>query len=511
MTTIAPRITGNAAAVKSQLRSLSDELVEQLFSSAEAATQEDLERAVWKTVRAFGAALLAALIGLRCRERTLAEIAERGLADGTWRFRFDEHYDAHLNTTFGRITVPLHARREFSTTRSVTRIPNVRDVLPLRGRCRSSTLLLSWECRAGAEAPYRRASETLRFFSDGAVHVEDTTIAAHLYKVGALVDRSWQYRQPEEIAAILRERATRDRHGRPILYLSSDACALRRFVDETTDAFWKMANGLRVWAIDRHDGSTIHLGGEYTWGDCEVVGAILEDLDKQGIVPRSGSYGTVHAQVVVITDGARWLQERVVPWFTGARMVLDAYHLLERLAADAKSMWGEGSKQAKAFLARARALVLGPQSRTSTEPNKRKGRRNKRRSQPQQLPAGPMPDGNDAERLLRLVECVSVPPGASEVRECLAAFIRRNLDRMGYRLKRWMGYQIGSGAMESLHRTAVQCRLKLPGARWLPETSARVFAMRMMALADRWDEFWSQPDLGTRLAEAFQVPAEGAA
>ncbi len=73
-------------------------------------------------------------------------------------------------------------------------------------------------------------------------------------------------------------------------------------------------------------------------------------------------------------------------------------------------------------------------------------------------------------------------------------------------LYRMLGYSIGSGAMESLHRTAGQARMKIPGGRWLQETSQAIFNLRMMVLAGRWTEFWSKPDLPSLLARAFEPP-----
>ncbi len=66
--------------------------------------------------------------------------------------------------------------------------------------------------------------------------------------------------------------------------------------------------------------------------------------------------------------------------------------------------------------------------------------------------------------------------------------------------------QIGSGAMESLHRTASQVRLKLAGARWTADRATAVLNTRLMLLAGRWDAFWTQPDLTTTLAAAFGCP-----
>ncbi|MEZ4473281.1 MAG: hypothetical protein R3F60_21340 [bacterium] len=43
--------------------------------------------------------------------------------------------------------------------------------------------------------------------------------------------------------------------------------------------------------------------------------------------------------------------------------------------------------------------------------------------------------------------------------------------RGDYDACRQRGFQLGSGAMESLHRTAAQARLKLAGARWTTRAS----------------------------------------
>jgi hypothetical protein len=69
--------------------------------------------------------------------------------------------------------------------------------------------------------------------------------------------------------------------------------------------------------------------------------------------------------------------------------------------------------------------------------------------------------------------------------------------------------QIGSGAMESLHRVASQVRLKVAGARWTADKAIAVLNLRLMLLADRWHDFWKHPDLTSTLADAFR-PAEPA-
>ena len=85
----------------------------------------------------------------------------------------------------------------------------------------------------------------------------------------------------------------------------------------------------------------------------------------------------------------------------------------------------------------------------------------------------------------------------------LVSALVHNADRIDYEEWRPRGYQIGSGAMESLHRTGSQTRLKVAGIRCLPETSQAVFNLRMLRLCGRWDEFWSQDHLISLLVDAF--------
>ena len=79
---------------------------------------------------------------------------------------------------------------------------------------------------------------------------------------------------------------------------------------------------------------------------------------------------------------------------------------------------------------------------------------------------------------------------------------------MDYPRYRYRGIQIGSGAMESLHRTASQMRLKLAGAKWLPETALAILNLRLLQLACGWDDFWGRPETTQRLAHAFAAQSE---
>ena len=49
---------------------------------------------------------------------------------------------------------------------------------------------------------------------------------------------------------------------------------------------------------------------------------------------------------------------------------------------------------------------------------------------------------------------------------------------------------IGSGEVESGHRSVVQKRLKLPGAWWLEENAEKMLAIRTVRANGNWGNYW---------------------
>ena len=367
-------------------------------------------------------------------------------------------------------------------------------------------MLLEWECRLGAEFPFRRAEEALAFFSHGAAIVEDTTIARHAVRVGNLIDRQWLYRPVSELRKILSERATRDvETDLPIIYASSDAHALRRYVDETWDAQWKMANGIRLWCVDRFTNATIHIGGEYTWGDCTQVGAAFDKLIESGHLPRDGDYGDgCKSELIFVTDGAEWLDAHVLSRFPWAVSITDAYHVMERLAAYCNDRFGHSTPKAKQFYEQCLEKLFGPRQRiTESTPRARRGQKRPKTTEPIEKAARPpRKSAAGGKALFKFLTANAGNKANAERHRILTGFIAARLLRMDYPQFKHLGFQIGSGAMESLHRTGSQCRLKIPGGRWLEETSQAIFNLRMMLLAGRWQSFWDQKGLQPMLTQA---------
>lgn len=478
-------------------------LLEALSSlwSKEDATPRELELAVWELLLDLGRALLTLLLMRACWQ-----VTERETRGKKVKLRLDKDYTLSQSTTLGTVSVPLFAYRG-ATGR--THAPARTEVFPLHPECRSSELLLEWESRLGCQLPFRQAEEAMDFFSHGAVRIEDTTIARHLGVVGSVLDRSWTCRSPKKVAKILVNRATRDRKTkRPLLYMSSDAHALRRYVDDTWDAKYKMVNGIRFWCIDRRNGQTIHLGGEYTWGDCREVAACM-----QGLVERLVPVGDAAPQVVFVSDGMPWFRDWLFPVMPeGTIFILDFYHLLERLSKFAASRFGAKTKAAKAWVSRAVEKLMGKRRYRRRKHKKRKGHK-KRRGPRRQASQTVHPSDHAlgaAEGFVRGL-IADEDLDLDKDLESLINYVAENADRADYPAYRARGMQIGSGAMESLHRTASQMRLKLAGARWTPERALAVLNTRLMLLADRWHDFWGQPDLAVVLKRAFARPLDDSA
>lgn len=458
-------------------------------------TGRDAELSIWQLLVTVGRRLLEVLLADACWQ-----VTQNAAADlPALRLRLDDDYWLSQNTTLGPIRVPLFAYRDDT---GKTHAPAREQVFPLHPHCRSSELCLEWETKLGSQLPFRQAEDALNYFTHGAATVADTTIARHTAAIGGLFDATWTYRTPEDIAEILREKATRDGlTGRSLLYLSTDAHSLRRYIDDTWTAKWRMCNGIRLWCVDQATGQIIHLGGEYTWGDCREVarrvGALVERL-----VPT----GNDAPQMVLLADGMPWIWEHVLPELPADTVaILDFYHASSHLSDYAKARWGAESEAGTRWYKRARAELLGKREYKKKPASKRRGHQKRRRSarrRKRTIHRSENPFGA-GEALSNQLLAEDTPDAALEATQSLLHYLGENADRMDYPSLRARGIQIGSGAMESLHRTASQVRLKRAGMRWLAENAAAILNARMVQLAGRWDDFWGQDHLAALLKPAL--------
>jgi hypothetical protein len=438
----------------------------------------------------------------------MRRLAYDGLSLPDVYLRTDEYGIGTSECTLGSVPFAWFAYREEHG--GETKRPAA-ALFPMYEHGRSSRMRLEWECALGSEHPFRSAEQAIRFFTHGAVTVSDSTIERHTVAVGRALTEQWLYRPRAEIIKLLTERATIDAlTGRPLVYTSTDAHLLKRYVDDTWTPEWKAINGIRVWSIDRRTGEIIHIGGEFTWGDCAEVTERFIELRRRGILPHDGDYGDgVRAQLVLVTDGPRWIEDRIYPLFPDAVVVLDAYHLLERLGDVADAVYGAGSPRAKQFQTEL-AIAMGLRERRPREPKKRRGHRKQRRVPrlpPPVRPNSPSELVSRPQHIDRAIDAIAhafrrrtrLPDDA----DALVTFLDDNAYRLDYASLRARGIQIGSGAMESMHRFGSQLRTKRSGCKWLADTVLGVLNLRMLARVERWDQYWNQRDLDDQLAVRF--------
>jgi len=220
----------DVSAVKAELLVSFGDLLDPLLESAAGGevSAREAECRTWKLVVLMGRSVLIAVLSLLCLRITEAAVLSRGLTMADVRLRMDNSYIGKLNSTFGKLRVPWFAFRD---AEGHTHAP-ARKLFAQRPKMRVTELLLEWECALAADHPFRKAAEALLFFSHGAADVEDTTIERHAVLVGNAIPFEMLYMKPEKLREVLEKKASRDSEtGRPIIYASTDAHALKRFVD----------------------------------------------------------------------------------------------------------------------------------------------------------------------------------------------------------------------------------------------------------------------------------------
>ena len=68
----------------------------------------------------------------------------------------------------------------------------------------------------------------------------------------------------------------------------------------------------------------------------------------------------------------------------------------------------------------------------------------------------------------------------------LKIYIENNRNRINYPIYRACGYFVGSGAIESTHKTILQQRLKRAGMRWSVKGAQALLTLRAKDESNRW-------------------------
>lgn len=170
--------------------------------------------------------------------------------------------------------------------------------------------------------------------------------------------------------------------------------------------------------------------------------------------PRLAPYQALSERMVFLTDGALWLDNWIRSGFPKATQILDFFHVLERLG-----------KLAAVFFEH-------PAARADWVEVQRKNLLEK-----------------SAQEVIQQVQGLIVRRSEDEeMRQTTLTYLNNNLHRMNYADYQKQGLYIGSGAIESAHRTLIQDRMKRSGQRWSIEGANHMLNLRVCYKSDRWQK-----------------------
>lgn len=181
-----------------------------------------------------------------------------------------------------------------------------------------------------------------------------------------------------------------------------------------------------------------------------IVGQLRAAASQQGM--------TNQTRIVAVADGGQGLKEELESQFYPLQFILDRPHLKSHLTETAEAVvppslpprqWVEETLHT-IDQGQVRAVIRKLDGEENRQPVERRGR--------------------------------------------LLGYLRRFADCVHYDAFREKGWPIGSGEVESSHRSIPQKRLKLPGAWWHPNSINPMMALRVVRANGWWDEFWQQKE-----------------
>lgn len=243
--------------------------------------------------------------------------------------------------------------------------------------------------------------------------------------------------------------------------------------------------------LSREGWKEVKLGRVFKSSDCAATGekdrglilesqymAYLGDKDPfcRGMDELLDSYGgtKLKERLVLINDGAVWIHNWCTDMYPDAVHVLDYYHACEHLHEFA-GMAFKDTETAKAWAQEQKDKLL--ESRT-------------------------------AEVIQSISETVCSSKQVKDNQANLLNYYQSNLSRMDYASYKKVGCGIiGSGAIESAHRTIIQKRLKQSGQRWGLKGAQNVLNLRATKGSGQWSKVIRNIKLAAQRANLTKLAA----
>lgn len=187
-------------------------------------------------------------------------------------------------------------------------------------------------------------------------------------------------------------------------------------------------------------------------GSMDSYPAVVKQLHGAALL--SGM--TYQTQVIGVADGGIGLSEELKRQFPNMQFILDKSHLKDHFYQTAEALGIAKKEQAGWVNARVKIISNGEVDKVIRE----------LKVQSRQTPN---------QRLARLI-----------------GYLERFMDALDYNRFKQKNYPIGSGEIESAHKSIPQKRLKIPGASWHPDSINPILALRIIRANHWWEDFWEK-------------------
>ena len=164
---------------------------------------------------------------------------------------------------------------------------------------------------------------------------------------------------------------------------------------------------------------------------------------------------SARSETICVGDGANGLMEEMLSQFPNASYILDRFHLAGHMHETAEEMGMDEENRAEWVESWMQRIDEGAVKSVIWELNAY--------------------HGSGQERARRL-----------------AGYLHRFRESVHYDAYRERGLPLGSGEVESAHRSIPQKRLKIPGACWHPDSINPMLALRVVRANRHWNDFWVQ-------------------
>lgn len=177
------------------------------------------------------------------------------------------------------------------------------------------------------------------------------------------------------------------------------------------------------------------------------IGSLSSFLDKmESLIP-------THSDLVFIGDGAKWIWNWVESIYPDSTQILDFYHA-KAYVCEFAALQFENKQEREQWIDQAQNWLMEDQLDLLIEEIYR------------------IPTKNDS---------------GLKNQEKILSYFWNNYHRMQYKSFRDKGLLIGSGPIESAHRTVIQKRLKRSGQRWIANNAQKMLNLRTANLSNKWD------------------------